>query len=158
MNMFNQHTAQPSSVQRRTAGRRRGTVMTEFVIVAPLLFLFFFGAFEFCRVAMIRSTADNAVYEGARVAIVPGATANDARQEAERILSTIGLVDVDIDVEPSKIKKDTTEVTVRVKVPLDKNSFVPNQFVNGKSIVRELTMRREGIHFTFDVDGETVKP
>ncbi len=48
--------------------------MVEFAIVAPLLFFLFFASMEFCRVAMIRHTADNAVYEGCRVGIIPGAT------------------------------------------------------------------------------------
>ncbi len=57
--------------------------MVEFAIVAPLLFLFFFAAMEFCRVAMIRHTADNAVYEGCRVGIIPGATVDEAKAEAD---------------------------------------------------------------------------
>ena len=119
--------------------------MVEFAIVAPLLFLFFFAAMEFCRVAMIRHTADNAVYEAARVGIIPGASAGDARQEAERILNSLGLSNYDVRVTPSNIDSDTEEVTVSVEVPLDGNSFVPNQFVGGKRIERELTMRREGM-------------
>ena len=67
-----------ASKMKRVSQRRTGAVMVEFVIVAPLLFLFFFAAFEFCRVAMIRHTADNAVYEGARIGIIPGATADEA--------------------------------------------------------------------------------
>ena len=129
----------------RTASRRTGAAMVEFAIVAPLLFLFFFGAFEFCRVAMIRHTADNAVYEGARTGFIPGATADEARQEAERIMSSLGLSNFDVRVTPSQLDNDTEDVTVSVEVPLDGNSFVPNQFVGGKTIERELTMRREGI-------------
>ena len=129
----------------RIAKNRRGTTMVEFAIVAPLLFFFFFAAFEFCRVAMIRHTVDNAVYEGARVGIIPGATSREAEDEAERILTSLGIIDFDIDVTPSTIKSGTEEVTVKVKVPLDKNSFVPNQFFGGKEIERELTMAREGV-------------
>ena len=65
--------------------------MVEFAIVAPILFLFFFAAFEFCRASMIRHTADNAVYEGARAAIIPGATAGEAQAEASLILNSLGL-------------------------------------------------------------------
>jgi len=118
--------------------------MVEFAVTAPIVFLFFFAAFEFCRVAMIRHTADNAVYEAARKAIIPGGTAADARGEAERVLATIGLSDYSISVVPDSVERSTPEITVRVRVPLDGNSFVPNQFVNGRSIERELTMRREG--------------
>ena len=127
------------------ANRRAGAAMIEFAVVAPLLFFFFFTAFEFCRVAMIRHTADNAVYEAARVAIVPGATADEARDQAALILSTLGLNNVDIAVTPAVIRRDTEEVTVRVEVPIDGNSFVPNQFFGGKAVQRELTMQREGI-------------
>jgi Flp pilus assembly protein TadG len=119
--------------------------MVEFALVAPLLFLFFFSALEFCRVAMIRHTADNAVYEGARIGIIPGATAAQVRQEAEQILNSLGLSTFDVRVTPGKIEKDTRQVTVSVEVPLDGNSFVPNQFVGGRTIERQLTMRREGI-------------
>ena len=129
----------------RTAKKRTGAVMVEFAIVAPILFLFFFAAFEFCRVNMIRHTADNAVYEAARVAIIPGATSAEASAEAELILSTIGLTSTNVEVSPAQIEDDTEEVTVRVTVSLDDNSFLPNSFVAGKDIVRELTMRREGI-------------
>jgi len=118
--------------------------MSEFAIVAPLLFLFFFAAFEFCRVAMIRHTADNAVYEGCRAGVIPGATNSEAEAEARRVLGTLGVTSANVAVSPGSITRDTEDVTVRVEVPLDENSFVPNQFVAGRSIVRELTMRREG--------------
>ena len=134
-----------SLLSRHAANRRTGAAMIEFAVVAPLLFFFFFTAFEFCRVAMIRHTADNAVYEAARVAIVPGATADEARDQAALILSTLGLNNVDIAVTPAVIRRDTEEVTVRVEVPIDGNSFVPNQFFGGKAVQRELTMQREGI-------------
>ncbi|MCC9603943.1 pilus assembly protein [Stieleria sp. JC731] len=130
----------PSKLNRR---RRRGTAMVEFAIVAPVLFFFFFAAFEFCRVAMIRHTVDNAVYEGCRDAIIPGATANLARTKAESILGTLGLTAYDITVTPAVIDNETPEVTVAIDVRLDANTFVPPQFTGGRSITRTLTMQRE---------------
>jgi len=129
---------------RCATGSRRGAVAVEFAIVAPLLFLFFFAGFEFCRVAMIRHTVDNAVYEGARRGIIPGGTAGEVRTEAERVLSTIGLSSFNLQVIPAVIDDDTDEVTVRVQIPLDANTFVPASFFVGKQLDRELTMRREG--------------
>ncbi len=124
--------------------RRTGATLTEFAVVAPLLFLFFFAPFEFCRVAMIRHTADNAVYEGCRLAIIPGATAGEAEAETRRIMSSLGVTNVSVAVSPTTIVEETEEVTVKIDVPLDENSFVPNQFVAGRTIKRELTLRREG--------------
>ncbi len=129
---------------RKTGRVRDGAAVTEFVVVAPLLFLFFFAAFEFCRVAMIRHTADNAVYEGCRIGMLPGATTGETEAEARRVMGSLGVTNVNVAVVPPTLTNETESVTVRVEVPLDENSFVPNQFVAGRTIVRELTMRREG--------------
>lgn len=129
----------------KTAKQTRGAVAVEFAVVVPLLFLFFFAAFEFCRVAMIRHTADNAVYEACRAGIIPGASAADAQAQAEQIMNSLGVTNVNVTVTPDTIRSETEQVTVRIQVPLDENSFVPNQFVAGQSIVRELTLRRENM-------------
>jgi Flp pilus assembly protein TadG len=113
-------------------------------MVAPLLFFFFFAAFEFCRVAMIRHTADNAVYEACRLGMIPGATTGETEAAARQVLGSLGVTNVTVAVNPPQITRETEEVSVRVEVPLDENSFVPNQFVAGQTIVRELTLRREG--------------
>ncbi|TWU40718.1 TadE/TadG family type IV pilus assembly protein [Novipirellula artificiosorum] len=136
-------SGQPIRVKYRQTAKRQGAVMVEFAIVVPLLFLFFFAAFEFCRASMIRHTADNAVYEAARTGIIPGSTAADAQQTAEAIMSSLGVTNVNVQVTPSTIDRDTREITVRVNVPLSGNSFVPINFIHG-DITRELTMRREG--------------
>ncbi|MEP3830544.1 TadE family protein [Rhodopirellula bahusiensis] len=123
---------------------RQGAVAVEFAIVVPLLFLFFFAGFEFMRVAMVRHTVDNAVYEGARVGIIPGGTNAEIRAEATRILGTIGIDEFTLDVEPANITDATEDITVRVTVPLDRNTYVPAQYFLGEEMQRELTMRREG--------------
>lgn len=123
---------------------RHGATLVEFALVVPIVFLLFFAAVEFSRVAMIRHSVDNAVYEAARVAIVPGATALDAQNEARRVLSSVDVNLPSIVVTPSRIERTTPEVSVRVTVPLNANSFVPPQFFAGRSITRELTLRREG--------------
>ena len=55
---------------------RRGAVTVEFAITCGLAFFFFFAAFEFSRVAMIRATMDNAVCEAGRVGVFAGAYAS----------------------------------------------------------------------------------
>lgn len=116
----------------------------EFAIVVPFVLAAFFGAFEFCRVAMIRHAADNAVYEGARQAIIPGGTAGAAQAKAESVLSAVGVNNANVDVQPSVIRDETQDVTIRVSVQLANNSFLPSIFFGNKRVERELTMRREG--------------
>lgn len=126
---------------------RQGAVSVEFALTAGLAFLFFFGAFEFSRVAMIRGTIDNAVYEGARVGITPGATAGDIEKKVNDILGFSLVRVASITVQPNPILFDSKTVTVRVDLPLDRNTFSPAQFFNGKSIVRSIQMKREVSHF-----------
>lgn len=133
-----------TSTRKNPRSRREGATMLEFAVVAPVLFVCFFAAFEFCRVAMIKHTADNAVYEGCRKAIIPGGTSREAINETRRIMNTLGVTDFRISVKPRRINPTTRQVTVRIEVPLNGNSFVPNQFVTGNEIVRELTLYREG--------------
>ena len=141
----------PSKQIDRLAGRRlaphvrAGATMVEFAFVVPIVFILFFAAVEFSRVAMIRHTVDNAVYEAARTAIIPGGTAGGAQTEARRLLAVVGVSRSSIDVIPSRILRSTPKVTVRISVPIDANSYVPSQYFAGRSVTRELTLRREGM-------------
>ena len=123
---------------------RKGAVLVEFAVTLPISILVFFAAFEFCRAAMVRHTVDNAVYEAARRGILPGATAADVEDEANRVLATIGIAGAEVEVTPSSIAEDTPEVTVRIRTQLDENGYVTPVFLSGVVVDRELTMRREG--------------
>ncbi len=96
----------------RTTHDRKGALTVEFAMCFPLLLLMFFAAFEFSRANMLRQTAENAAYEGARRAIVPGATADDAKNFAKKMLAIVGAKGANIDVDPKVIEEDTPEVTV----------------------------------------------
>ena len=128
-----------------TRPNRKGAAAVEFALVSTLLFVLFFAALELCRVAMIRHTADNAVYEACRVGIIPGATVTEITDQALAQMAVIGVSVVDVNVTPASIDRDTDEVTVRIDVPLDANSYVPDGFTAGMTVTRELTLRREGI-------------
>jgi Flp pilus assembly protein TadG len=129
---------------RQRGKQRRGLVATEFAITLPIVLMFFFAAFEICRFSMLTHTVENAAYEGARAGVVPGATAADVEQEARNVLQTLGINDALVQVEPTAIDSDTTQVQVAITVPFGTNSFVPAKFFQGAQVQRQLTMRREG--------------
>ena len=130
--------------RRRSMRRARwGVVTVEFAICAPILFFFFFAALEFSRVNMIRQSVENAVYEGSRRGIVPGATAADCRAAAQNVLNTVMARNATIDVTPAVIVQDTPEVTVAVAVPVNSNSWVAPLFFNGRTVQNSMTLRRE---------------
>jgi Flp pilus assembly protein TadG len=122
---------------------RWGAVVVEFAICAPILFMFFFAALEFSRVNMIRQTIENATYEGSRRGIVPGATADDCRNAAQLVLNTVSVNDAQIDVAPTVITSETSEVTVSISVPTNSNSWVAPVFFKDKTLSNSMTMRRE---------------
>jgi len=125
------------------ARTRFGAVVVEFAICAPILFMFFFASLEFSRVNMIRQSVENAVYEGARRGIVPGATATDCRNSAQVVLNSISAHDATVSVTPSTITKDTSQVTVAVAVPVNSNSWVIPTFFANKTISSSMTLNRE---------------
>lgn len=131
--------------RRKNIRHRSGVSLVEFALVVPILFLLFFAAMEFCRVSMIRHAANNAVYEGCRIGIIPGATVQEVRNQAEGVMSTVGVGSFTLNVQPGQIDRDTDEVTVTIDIPLDANSYVPNQFFTGRNIQSELSLRREGV-------------
>jgi Flp pilus assembly protein TadG len=122
---------------------RQGAVLVEFALCAPILFFFFFTAFEFSRVNMIRQSIENAAYEGSRRGIVPGATAEDCEDAAQVVLNSISARFANIDVTPSVIQPDTNEVTVSIDVPINENSWVAPFFFKDMTVSTSMTMRRE---------------
>jgi Flp pilus assembly protein TadG len=124
---------------RRRSMRRAcwGVVTVEFAICAPILFFFFFAALEFSRVNMIRQSVENAVYEGSRRGIVPGATAADCRAAAQNVLNTVMARNATIDVTPAVIVQDTPEVTVAVAVLLQRKDGAKLHDIAARTIQHE---------------------
>ncbi|SMP48059.1 TadE-like protein [Neorhodopirellula lusitana] len=118
--------------------------MVEFAAVLPVLLLFTFAGIEFSRVNMIRNTAVNAAYEGARKGIVPGATASECKRAAMHLLDMIDVSGATAIVNPNTIQPDTEQVTVTVTVPITKsNAFIAPEFFFGKNITTSVTLPRE---------------
>lgn len=132
---------------RRTAVRRTGAVTVEFALVVPLVFLFFWASYEFCRLNMLRHTVDIAAYEGARRAMVPGATAADARQRAEQFLTPAGALRASILVTPETLLPETGQVTVDITLPLDDNAWLTPMFLGGRQVRGTATLLRENVRW-----------
>lgn len=127
----------------REAEARRGAITVEFAIVAPLVFLVVFASVEFARVNMLLNSMENAAYEGARRAIIPGATVAHARAEAQEVLDAVGAVKPTIEVSPSPLASSTPDVTVKIKVSLGDNAWVLPGFTGALQIERSCTLSRE---------------
>jgi len=133
------------TMRNRKRNPRRGAVAVEMAITLPILFLFVFTSIEFARMNVIRHTVDNAAYEAARRAIVPGATAADADSVARSILSTVGTKGITVTVTPAVIRLDSPEVRVDISVACDQNGFITPVFFKGKQLTGRSTLRREAL-------------
>jgi Flp pilus assembly protein TadG len=123
--------------------QRRGVTAVELAIMAPLIFFLFFSLIEFSRANMMRHAVASAAFEGARTAIVPGATADDARTAALKMLKAVAAINTDVTVDPATITDKTPTVTVTVEVLLDDNAWVVPKFFRGGALTSSVTLARE---------------
>ncbi len=122
---------------------RRGAVSVEFALTAPIFFLFLLAAFEFGWLNVMRHTADNAAYEAARAAMVPGATADDALAKASSMLNVVGARNATIIITPTNITNSTTEVSVAVDLPMSSNGLIMPRFTGNTVLHSKSTLRTE---------------
>ncbi len=129
--------------KKQIACYRRGTTAVEVAIVLPILLMLFFGAIDFSRANTIRNTVENAAYEGARRAVVPGATSQSAELAAQHILASLKIRGATVVATPSNITNGTKEVSVTITVPLGSNLYVSSQMLSSSSISRTCKLTRE---------------
>lgn len=122
---------------------RRGAAAVEFAITAPVFFLFLLAAFEFGWLNVMRHTADNAAYEAARAAMVPGASAADATAKATSLLKIVGARGATISITPATLTTSTKDVTVAIDLPMNKNGLITPRFTSKTTLHSESTLRTE---------------
>ena len=123
--------------------QRNGAATVEFALTAPLLFLLLFGSYELNRANMIMHTCESAAYEGARVGMVPGATAAEVREAAEGILGTVGVRNATVTITPANLSTQSDAVAVTINVGFDDNSLLAPLFVGGQRLERTCELLRE---------------
>ncbi len=122
---------------------RRGAAAVEFAIVAPIFFMLLMASFEFSRLNVIRHTANNAAYEAARHAMVPGATAAEAVTKANSILRVVGARGAKITISPTVLGPEVDTINVRIDVPLNQNGWIAPRFTRGSTLTAQSTLRTE---------------
>ena len=142
--IINRNCGRTHGRRRRLAERHRhGGVVVEFAVVAPLFFLLLFGSIEMARMNMMRHAADNAAYEAARHAIVPGGTTAEAISRANASLAVYGFQGANVFCTPTTLSNTDQELTVTVELPFDQNAWVFPRFTQGKLVRSSSTLRTE---------------
>lgn len=132
----------------RTSCRRfrRGVATVEFALTVPILFLVVFGLVEIGRGLMVEQLLSNAARDGARSAILGGATVADVETEVNSYLSGSEVTGTTITVTPNPLTaaQGGDPVTVSVSVPYSSISWLPTpRYLSGIVLESSVTMRRE---------------
>ena len=110
---------------------RTGATAVEFAMVAPLFLLVLFICFEFSKMTMVESFAEDAAFTAARHVVVLGASTQESIEEATNTLSLMGIRSAEVTIEPSaggvvqtEIDDLTDTVAVRISIPMRENLIV----------------------------------
>lgn len=128
--------------------RRRGASAVEFAVVAPIFFLLIFGMIEYGRMIMVQQVITNASREGARRAVLDGATDSAVRTTVQnyldggRVTGTSRTVTISPTLGASVAAG--TAITVTVSISFNDVSWLPAPFfLNGRVMTSSTTMRKE---------------
>jgi Flp pilus assembly protein TadG len=129
---------------------RRGSAVVEFAIVAPVFFAFTLGMVEVGRGVMVQQILTTASREGARQAVLDGATQSAVTTFVTSYLTTatVSAAGTAVTYNPSlpTAAGYSGPVTVTVSVPFNQVSWSPSPiFLKGATLTASTTMQREGI-------------
>lgn len=132
--------------------RRCGVAAVEMAVVLPLFFLIVLGIIEFGRAVMVQQILTNAAREGARRAIIPGATDTQVTELVDDYLvstslgaesRTVEIVDGAGNAGSLENIKSKNVVGVRVTVPYDEVAWGLTSWLGGSTMQSLVQMRRE---------------
>ncbi len=116
--------------------------------MVPVFFLLVFGMIEFGRMVMVQQVITNASREGARQAVLDGATTNEVRNAVNSYLTSGAIKGATITVSPNPPSNAAfgDPVSVTVSVPFNQVSWLPSpMFLGGKTLTASTVMRRESV-------------
>jgi len=125
---------------------RRAAAAVEFAVVAPVFLLLVFGMIEYGRMVMVYQVLTNASREGARVAVLDGATTAGVTSQVNSYLSSGSITGATVTVVPNPPSnaKYGDPVTVTVSIPFSQVSWLPSpMYLGGTTLTSATVMRRE---------------
>ena len=128
--------------------QRRAAAAVEFAIVAPVFFLLILGMIEYGRMVMVQQVITNASREGARQAVLDGATTAEVTTVVNDYLTSgsISGATVTVTPDPPTNAEFGDPVTVSVSIPFSQVSWLPSpMYLGGKTLTATTVMRRESV-------------
>lgn len=151
------HLVQQKRFKAKTK-KRHGAALVEAAIVLPILFTIILGVVEFGRGMMVGQMTVTAARMGARRSIIDGSTNADVEEKVQEFLGNStgvapGDVEVEIAITPDPANTTVGNevanaevgdmVSVTVRVPFDKVSWINGMFLSGTKLTGSAVMRHE---------------
>lgn len=129
----------------RTRRGRRGVAATELAACAPVIVLIVLATIEACSMIYLQQSLSVAAYEGARVAIIPNATAVNVELQCRQILDDRGVKGATISVTPGSIPTapEGAWLQVRATAPFNQNSMAGGWLFNSQTLAATVEMIKE---------------
>ena len=135
---------------RRRRHHRSGAAAIEMAIVLGLLILLVFGIIEMGRAIMVNQVITNAAREGARRAVIPGATDAQVQARVDQYLAAANITGatrtIEINGAPGTLAgaPARAQVGVSVSVPYSNVSYgIFNLISPSRTFVARVNMRKE---------------
>ncbi len=130
---------------RKRIATRRGVAAVEFAICLPLLLLLLLGTIECCSMIFLKQTLAVAAYEGGHSALMPTATAADAKKTCKTILKDRRVRSAKVKLIPSNLDRvaEGDYFEVRVSAPTNANRVVPLSFFSGQTLSASAVFMKE---------------
>ncbi len=122
----------------RRAADRRGAIVVEMAVTAPVLFLIVFGLFQFGYVFMVQHLLQNAAREGCRNAVLSKSTNANVISNIRTSLQSQGITGGATTLLVNGVAGNVSEansgdnIGVQITLPISKVSIVPNNYLNGQ--------------------------
>lgn len=133
-------------MKRRTRNsNRRGVAAAEFAVCLPVMVLLVLGMIETCSMIFLKQSLAVAAYEGAHMAVKPGATSAEVRATCQGILRDRRVNAANIQINPGSVDAVAPGdyMTIRVTAPSDRNGVLPLKFFRGKNLESAATVMKE---------------
>lgn len=124
---------------------RRGVAAAEFAVCLPVIVLLVLAMIETCSMVFLKQSLTVAAYEGAHVALKPGATRAEVQATCDSILRDRRINAATVTISPGNIAAtpEGDYMTVRVTAPSGRNSVLPLRFFRGATIDAAAVVMKE---------------
>jgi len=130
---------------RKARKTRRGVAVVELAVCLPVLFVLALATIEVCNCIYVKQSLAITAYEGARVALIVGATEENVRTQCQILLDERRLRGGVIDIAPDNFETAPagTFIAVEVSMPQAANGILPTRVFAQEFVTHRVEMMKE---------------